>query len=95
MNECIGGGVPFEIEKDETVGLLLRLLTYQSPAVEADHQRTFLSSCFQNFRHQDINTDLVLIDDFIASAVNVEGGELFGIQCCGGEGHSGRKESPF
>ena len=63
--------------------------------MEADHQRVFLISCFQTFRHQDIDTDLVLIHDFIAGAVNVEGGELFGIQGCGGEDHFGRQESLF
>ena len=70
-------------------------IAYQSPAVEADHQRMFLISCFQIFRHQDINTDPVLIDDFVAGAVDVEGGELFGIQGCGGESHFERQESLF
>ena len=54
-----------------------------------------LLPCFQILRYQDINTDLVLIDDFIAGAVDVEGGELLGIQGSSGEGHFGQQESVF
>ena len=50
--------------------------------MKADHQRILIFSWLQIFRHQDVDADGVLIDGFVGSAVDVEGGELFRIQCC-------------
>ena len=50
--------------------------------MEADYQGMFLKSCLQIFRHHDVDTDGMLIDDFVAGAVDVEGGKLFRIHGC-------------
>lgn len=70
------------IEIDETFRTLL-IFAYQISTMKADHQRMFLISWLQVFRHKDIDADAVLIDDFIAGTVDVEGGELVWIQGCG------------
>ena len=54
-----------------------KAVAYQKLAMETDHQRTFLRSWVQILGYQDVDADGVLIDDFVAGAVNVEGGELF------------------
>ena len=52
-------------------------VAYQKASMETDYQRTFLSFCFQIFWHQDVDANRMLIDDFVAGAVNMERGELF------------------
>lgn len=69
-------------EMDETVRPPLRF-AYQISAMKADHQGMFLISWLQISRHQDIDTDAVLVDGFVAGAVDLEGGELVWIQSCG------------
>lgn len=70
------------IKIDETVKPLLKF-AYQKSAMKADHQGMLLISRLQVSRHQDIDADAVVIDDFVASAVDLEGGELVWIQGCG------------
>ena len=50
--------------------------------METDHQGMLLVSGFQILGHQYVNTEIVLIDGFVAGAVNLEGGELLGVQSC-------------
>ena len=45
--------------------------------MKTDHQRTFLRFWVQILGYEDIDADGVLIYEFVAGAVNVEGGELF------------------
>ena len=51
--------------------------------MEADDQRVLFRSRLQIFRDQNIDADGVLVDGFVAGAVDVEGGELVRIQGCG------------
>ena len=51
--------------------------------MEADDQRVLCHFRLQIFRYENIDADGVLVDGFVAGAVDVEGGELLRIQGCG------------
>lgn len=61
--------------------------------METDYEGILFSFWLQIFWYQDIDADRVLIDDFVAGAVDVKRRELLRIHGCGLHGHLGRRQN--